>query len=103
MRKSNSIGSVMCLAIFKNKRHINNRTGNNLVVSCDPVAVADTYHFEYSDDNVNWNLLYDGEKNSYTYLPPSHLRYYRVRADNEYGEGEWIDVISCDPSDVPVS
>jgi len=66
-------------------------------ISCDPVPDAEGYLVQYSVDQVNWVELYDGQAESYTYQPPAGLRYYRMRAYNEYGDGEWSDVASFEP------
>jgi hypothetical protein len=41
-------------------------------------------------------ILYDGDENQYKYAPPAGLRYYRMLGHNEYGDGEWSDIISLD-------
>ncbi|MBC8385110.1 MAG: fibronectin type III domain-containing protein [Candidatus Cloacimonetes bacterium] len=72
----------------------------NLTLACDPVDTATGYLIEFSTDQENWSLLSEGVDNSHTYQPPLNNRYYRIRASNEYGDGEWSDVISFDPPDV---
>ena len=56
---------------------------------------------EFSTDGNNWNPLYEGEQNSFEYQPPAGLRYYRICAFNEFGEGEWSDTASFEPPEVP--
>ena len=73
----------------------------NVHISCDPVPDAEGYLVQYSEDQENWVQLYDGQAESYTYQPPAGLSYYRMRAYNEYGDGEWSDVASFEPPEVP--
>ncbi len=74
----------------------------DLTVSWDKVNTATGYELVYSVDDVNWLPLYIGENNSYTYDPPAGNRYYKVRAKNEIGFGDWSDVIEYEPPVVPV-
>jgi hypothetical protein len=64
--------------------------------SCDALAKATGYLIEYSQDGEDWKILYDGDENQYKYAPPVGLRYYRMLGHNEYGDGEWSDIISFD-------
>jgi len=73
----------------------------NLVLTCDPVLTAYSYEFVYSEDNVIWHALFTGEKLAYTYAPPVGTRYYKVRAENDLGYGEWSEIIEFTKPEIP--
>jgi len=73
----------------------------NMTVSCNEVETATGYQFVYSEDEINWTELYAGENNSYTYQPPAGRRVYRVRAENEYGYGDWSEEVEYTVEEVP--
>ncbi len=73
----------------------------NMTVSCDTVDTATGYQFVYSEDDINWTELYVGEDNTYTYQPPAGRRVYRVRAENEYGYGDWSEDVEFTVDEVP--
>lgn len=73
----------------------------NMTVSCDLVDTATGYQFVYSEDDINWTELYAGENNSYTFQPPVGRRVYRVRAENEYGYGDWSEDVEYTVDEVP--
>ena len=65
----------------------------DLELSCKEPANAEAYEFVYSKEQVDWLELYKGPLPMYKYAPPVGKRYYKVRASNEYGIGQWSDVI----------
>ncbi len=69
----------------------------DLTLSCNPVPTATGYMIEFSVDEENWEQIYEGEENSLTYQPLAGNRFYRMRAYNDYDNGEWSDVISFEP------
>ena len=73
----------------------------HMTVSCDAVDTATGYQFVYSEDDVNWTELYVGEDNTYTYQPPVGRRVYKVRAENEYGYGDWSEEVEFTVDEVP--
>ena len=73
----------------------------DMTVSCNEVDTATGYQFVYSEDDINWTELYAGENNSYTYQPPVGRRVYRVRAENEYGYGDWSEEVEYTVDEVP--
>ena len=73
----------------------------DMTVSCNEVETADAYQFVYSEDDINWTELYIGKNNSYTYQPPVGRRVYRVRAENEYGYGDWSEEVEYTVEEVP--
>lgn len=75
--------------------------GPNIILSCDPDNTADAYEFVYSEDNVNWHALYAGAETTYTYAPPVGTRFYKVRAENELGYGEYSEVVEFTKPEVP--
>ena len=72
-----------------------------LIFTCDALPDVTGYIAEYSTDNENWHSLYEGAEPSFKYQPPAGNRYYRICAYNEFGEGEWSEVISFEPPEVP--
>jgi hypothetical protein len=71
----------------------------DLKINWDAAATATGYQLAWSADNEDWEELYFGADISYEYTPPSGLQYYKVRARNVHGYGDWSDIISYD---VPV-
>jgi hypothetical protein len=55
---------------------------------------ATSYQLAYSDDNELWEELYAGDLLTYGYEPPVGKCWYRVRARNSNGFGDWSDTIS---------
>ena len=72
-----------------------------LIFTCDALPDVTGYIAEYSTDNENWHSLYEGAEPSFKYQPPAGNRYYRICAYNEFGEGEWSEIISFEPPEVP--
>jgi hypothetical protein len=73
----------------------------NLLLTCDVVPTAYLYDFVYSEDNVIWHALHTGAEPTHTYAPPQGARYYKVRAENDYGYGEYSEVIEFTKPEVP--
>lgn len=71
----------------------------NLTVSWLESLNSTGYQLAWSEDEENWEELYYGTDLSFTYAPPSGLRYYKVRARNAHGYSDWSDVVSYE---VPV-
>jgi len=69
----------------------------NLNLTWNAVTDATTYHLQYSLDETNWLPLYSGAENSFTYELPQGKRSYRLQAENEYGIGEWSEIIWFEP------
>jgi len=65
-----------------------------LQFSWDAVEGATSYQIAFSEDGGEvWEELYTGEEVGYEYEPPEGMQYYRVRARNADGYGEWSDVV----------
>ncbi len=73
----------------------------NLTLTCDAVATATNYEMVYTIDDINWLPLYSGVDPTYTYAPPVGRRTYKIRAENEYGFGEWSDPVEFTVTEVP--
>jgi len=65
-----------------------------LFFTWNAVENTTSYQLTYSADREDWEELYSGELNEFSYEPPTGLRYYRVRARNVNGYGKWSDIIS---------
>ena len=72
----------------------------NLTLFCDAVATATGYQMIYTIDEVNWVELYVGADPTFTYDPPVGRRVYKVRAENEFGYGEWSDPVEYEVTEV---
>ena len=68
-------------------------------INWDVTATATGYQLAWSADEQEWEELYFGADSNYDYEAPVGLRYYKVRARNVHGYGDWSDVVSYD---VPV-
>ena len=73
----------------------------NLETTWDVCETATSYQLAVSEDNENWEELYFGDENSYTYNPPAGLRYYKVRARNANGFSGWSNTVEFDVPEVP--
>ena len=65
----------------------------DLRIFWDAVEGATSYQLAFSTDGESWEELYSGEDNFYEYEPPEGLRYYRVRARNANGYGDWSETV----------
>jgi len=73
----------------------------DLTLTCDAVPTATNYEMVYTTDDVNWLPLYSGVDPTYTYAPPVGRRTYKIRAENEFGFGEWSDPVEFTVTEVP--
>jgi hypothetical protein len=73
-----------------------------LQFSWDAVEGATSYQIAFSEDGgVVWEELYTGEEVGYEYEPPEGLQYYRVRARNADGYGDWSEVVEFEIEGAP--
>lgn len=60
----------------------------------DQVLHATSYELQYSSDGNNWTEIYSGVENALKYTPPVEgWAYFRVRARNSNGYGEYSEVL----------
>ena len=69
----------------------------NLTLSWDGVDNATGYLLQFSTDEENWTMLYEGLDSSYLFQPPAINRFYRIRAFNDADDGVWSNIIQFDP------
>ena len=62
---------------------------------------ATSYQLAFSVDGDAWEELYSGEEPLFEYEPPEGLRFYRVRARNASGYGEWSDQLEFEVEGEP--
>jgi len=66
------------------------------------VEGATSYQIAFSEDGGGvWEELYTGEEVGYEYEPPEGMRYYRIRARNADGYGDWSDVVEFEIEGAP--
>ncbi len=70
--------------------------GGTVKISWDETPRAVSYEIEWSPDSKDWDELFDTNATSYSYTPPPGKRYYRVRAHNLRGFGDWSEILICD-------
>jgi len=63
-------------------------------ISWDETPRAVSYEIEWSPDSKDWDELHDTRATSYSYKPPPEKRYYRVRAHNLRGFGDWSETVT---------
>ena len=64
------------------------------VLSWNPVLNATSYDAQYSTDGINWTDAYAGSDTWFEFIPPVEgWAYFRCRARNNNGFGEFSDVI----------
>jgi len=74
-----------------------------LKIKWDSVDGATSYQLAYRKDTEEaWEELYSGNQKKYNYDPPEGKRFYRVRARNADGYGEWSEILDHEVGDAPV-
>jgi len=58
-----------------------------------PVEGATSYQLAMSEDGESWEEIFSGPENALDYEPGAGLRYYRVRARNANGYGDWSETL----------
>jgi len=68
----------------------------------DALESVTSYQIAFSEDGgVVWEELYTGADATFEYEPPEGMQYYRVRARNADGYGEWSAVIEYEIEGAP--
>lgn len=63
-------------------------------ISWIPVEHATSYELQYASDGESWNVVYAGSDTGVEFIPPTEgWAYFRCRARNNNGFGEFSDVL----------